>query len=51
MKMEHHMDAPFDGTVSEVLVVAGQQVDNGAVLMMIEPADADTAAGEREARG
>jgi propionyl-CoA carboxylase alpha chain len=51
MKMEHHMDAPFDGTVSEVLVVAGQQVDNGAVLMMIEPADAGTAAGEREARG
>ena len=39
MKMEHRMTAPFDGTVAEVRVTAGDQVDNGAVLMVIKPAD------------
>ena len=37
MKMEHHMTAPFDGTVTEVRVTAGDQVENGAVLLVIEP--------------
>jgi biotin carboxyl carrier protein len=37
MKMEHHMTAPFDGTVTEVRVTVGGQVENGAVLLVIEP--------------
>jgi propionyl-CoA carboxylase alpha chain len=42
MKMEHHMAAPADGRVTEVGVVAGQQVDNGAVLLVLEPAATET---------
>jgi biotin carboxyl carrier protein len=37
MKMEHPVRAPHAGTVSEVLVRAGQHVDNGAVLAVVEP--------------
>ena len=37
MKMEHRMTAPFDGTVVEVRVASGDQVDNGAILMVIDP--------------
>ena len=37
MKMEHHMTAPVDGTVVEMLVATGDQVDNGAVLLVIKP--------------
>ena len=33
MKMEHTVASPADGTVSEVRVTAGQQVDAGAVLV------------------
>ncbi len=36
MKMEHHMNAPADGRVAEVMVVIGQQVENGAVLVVFE---------------
>ncbi len=36
MKMEHHMNAPADGRVAEVRVVSGQQVENGAVLLVFE---------------
>jgi len=43
MKMEHRMTAPFDGTVVEVRVGADDQVDNGAILMVIEPTDTSTA--------
>lgn len=37
MKMEHVITAPSAGTVSDVLVARTQQVDNGAVLLTIEP--------------
>jgi biotin carboxyl carrier protein len=36
MKMEHHISAPADGTVSDVHVTAGQQVENGAALLVLE---------------
>ena len=36
MKMENELKAPMDGRVAEILVVAGQAVDAGAVLMRIE---------------
>lgn len=36
MKMEHHVSAPFDGVVSEVRVQIGDQVQSGAVLLVIE---------------
>ncbi|MHB1716720.1 MAG: biotin/lipoyl-containing protein [Acidimicrobiales bacterium] len=39
MKMEHRMTAPADGRVAEVRVVKGQQVDNGAVLLVFEHAE------------
>jgi biotin carboxyl carrier protein len=35
MKMEHAVRAPVDGTVDDVLVAAGQQVDDGAVLVVV----------------
>lgn len=38
MKMEHHLRAPHDGVAAEVRVAAGDQVDNGALLMVIEDA-------------
>jgi acetyl/propionyl-CoA carboxylase alpha subunit len=42
MKMEHTVAAPGDGIVGEVRVVAGQQVEAGAVLVVFEEtADAD----------
>jgi propionyl-CoA carboxylase alpha chain len=37
MKMEHVIAAPSAGTVGEVFVTLTQQVDNGAVLLTIEP--------------
>ena len=39
MKMEHHMAAPADGVVAEVRVATGQQVDNGALLLVFEATD------------
>ena len=45
MKMEHHVSAPCDGTVTEVLVAPGDQVDNGSPLLVFEAAEA--AAGQR----
>jgi propionyl-CoA carboxylase alpha chain len=36
MKMEHHMNAPADGRIAEVKVATGQQVENGAVLIVFE---------------
>jgi propionyl-CoA carboxylase alpha chain len=35
MKMEHRVTAPFDGTVAEVRVTAGQQVDADQVLVVV----------------
>jgi biotin carboxyl carrier protein len=37
MKMEHRVTAPQAGTVTEVHVTAGQQVDADAVLVVVEP--------------
>jgi len=42
MKMEHQLTASTDGVVTEVRVSAGQQVDAGDVLVVIE-GDAATA--------
>jgi acetyl/propionyl-CoA carboxylase alpha subunit len=36
MKMEHTVASPADGTLSEVAVTAGQQVDAGSVLAVVE---------------
>jgi propionyl-CoA carboxylase alpha chain len=36
MKMEHTVASPADGTVSEVRVTAGQQVDAGSVLAVVD---------------
>jgi acetyl/propionyl-CoA carboxylase alpha subunit len=38
MKMEHALTAPFDGVVAEVLVAAGEQVSEGALLARLERA-------------
>jgi 3-methylcrotonyl-CoA carboxylase alpha subunit len=39
MKMEHQIAAPRDGTVKEVHVTQGQQVTNGALLVVLEDDD------------
>lgn len=39
MKMEHALTAPFDGTVTELSVSAGSQVQVEAVLAVVEPAE------------
>lgn len=38
MKMEHALTAPFDGTVTELSVSAGAQVQVEALLAIVEPA-------------
>ena len=38
MKMEHPMRARVDGVVSEVRVTEGEQVEGGALLFVIKPA-------------
>jgi 3-methylcrotonyl-CoA carboxylase alpha subunit len=43
MKMEHIISAPNAGTVETILVSAGQQVDNGAVLLTMDQATIDKA--------
>jgi biotin carboxyl carrier protein len=35
MKMEHSVTAPQDGTVAQLLVVAGDQVDADALLVVV----------------
>ena len=37
MKMEHALVAPFDGTVAELPVQTGQQVQVDALLVRVEP--------------
>jgi geranyl-CoA carboxylase alpha subunit len=37
MKLEHVLCAPRDGTIQQVLVLAGQQVATGQLLMSLEP--------------
>jgi propionyl-CoA carboxylase alpha chain len=39
MKMEHTVASPTAGTVSEVRVTAGQQVDAGSVLAVVDSDD------------
>ncbi len=41
MKMETTIVAPRDGVIAEVLVAAGQTFDKDAVLLSLEPQDAD----------
>jgi biotin carboxyl carrier protein len=36
MKMEHPVTAPSDGTVAEVRVEPGQQVDEGSLLVRLD---------------
>jgi propionyl-CoA carboxylase alpha chain len=36
MKMEHRITAPADGTVRELAVREGEQVGNGALLVMLD---------------
>lgn len=40
MKMEHPIRAPEDGVVRELRVTLGEQVENGALLLVIEGAAA-----------
>ena len=37
MKMEHALTAPVDGTVAEIATKAEAQVDEGAIVLRIEP--------------
>jgi len=39
MKMEHALSAPRDAVIRKVLVMAGEQVQEGAVLIKLEPDD------------
>jgi propionyl-CoA carboxylase alpha chain len=43
MKMQHQIDAPIDGVVTELPVQPGQQVDVGAVLAVVEPTETTAA--------
>jgi biotin carboxyl carrier protein len=36
MKMEHTLRSPHDGTVTEVDCVTGDQVEAGAILVVVE---------------
>jgi 3-methylcrotonyl-CoA carboxylase alpha subunit len=40
MKMEHTLTAAVAGTVAELLVTEGAQVEAGAALVRLEPEDA-----------
>lgn len=39
MKMEHTLNAPRDGVVSDIFAAVGEQVDAGSVLVTLEEAD------------
>jgi propionyl-CoA carboxylase alpha chain len=41
MKMEHRIAAPYDGTVTEVRVTEGQQVDGGQILVVVRDLGTD----------
>lgn len=43
MKMEHSLTAPFDGVVAELNATAGAQVQVEALLVRVEPEEADAA--------
>jgi propionyl-CoA carboxylase alpha chain len=42
MKMQHQINAPTDGLVTELAVRAGQQVDVGAILAVVTAKDVVT---------
>jgi 3-methylcrotonyl-CoA carboxylase alpha subunit len=46
MKMEHSIGAAGDGTVAEILVEVGRQVDIDQVIAVIETAGDDDGEGE-----
>ncbi len=37
MKMEHPIDAPFDGVIAQVLVSVGETVEEGQLLVVVSP--------------
>ena len=39
MKMEHRIDAPWAGTIKSLNVAEGDQVANGAMLVVLEQAE------------
>jgi len=41
MKMEHPVNAPEDGVVTEVLVTQGEQVKSGTLLIVVETTEVD----------
>jgi propionyl-CoA carboxylase alpha chain len=41
MKMEHPMQAAEAGTVTEILVTEGEQIEKGTLLLVVETEDAD----------
>jgi biotin carboxyl carrier protein len=36
MKMEHEVNAPADGKVSEIYIKKDEQLENGALLMIVD---------------
>jgi propionyl-CoA carboxylase alpha chain len=46
MKMEHPMKATEDGVVTELRVAVGEQVENGALLLVVEPNGVDRPGGD-----
>lgn len=34
--MEHNINAPEEGTVTEIFVAVGQQIEQGVVMMVID---------------
>jgi propionyl-CoA carboxylase alpha chain len=42
MKMEHPMQAAEAGTVTEILVAEGEQIEKGTLLLVVETEDADS---------
>jgi propionyl-CoA carboxylase alpha chain len=51
MKMEHHIKAGLGGVTSEVHVETGQQLENGTLLLVIEPSGDHEADGAEQAAG
>ncbi|HDZ73412.1 MAG TPA: acetyl/propionyl/methylcrotonyl-CoA carboxylase subunit alpha [Aurantimonas coralicida] len=45
MKMEHTLKSPRDGTIAELLVSPGDQVEDGALLLALQPESAAGTAG------
>jgi len=41
MKMEHPMNAPFDGIVTEIRVTLEEQVESGALLLVVVPHESE----------